>query len=300
MLKFFTQKGRLCLLCKVMFILFVVSILMSLTTFMAQASNFSSLQKLSKTDYQWIGERIFQNEAASKTKYLTHWGRGEDFPSFGIAHFIWFPQGVDAPFQQTFPAMYRYVSQQTPAPAWLQALAEEAGSSKSFYAPWQIKSGFDAEQQSPKLESLRRWLLSSKQAQAEFVVLSFQQRWQTAMQSYSDDERQRLTLRLKQLMSFKQGLFAVVDYFNFKGLGLKGKEQYQGEYWGLISVFEQMEATLPVNSQAKRITEEMLLNHFIEAAKQRLKLRTELAPEGRNEQRWLPGWYRRLEGYRTL
>lgn len=57
-----------------------------------------ALPELSDADYRWIGSRIYQNEALGKAEYLTHWNEGEDFPSLGIGHFIWFPKGIDAPF----------------------------------------------------------------------------------------------------------------------------------------------------------------------------------------------------------
>ena len=41
----------------------------------------------------------------------------------GIGHFIWFPEGVDAPFDESFPTMLEYVKGQVdecaPLPAWL-------------------------------------------------------------------------------------------------------------------------------------------------------------------------------------
>ena len=42
------------------------------------------LPELSDNDFDWIAARIYQNEAAGQSRYLTFWGQGEDFPSFGI------------------------------------------------------------------------------------------------------------------------------------------------------------------------------------------------------------------------
>ena len=49
------------------------------------------LPALNDSDYDWIGSRIYKNEALGKPEYLTHWNEGEDFPSLGIGHFIWRP-----------------------------------------------------------------------------------------------------------------------------------------------------------------------------------------------------------------
>ena len=91
------------------------------------------LPELSDADYDWIGSRIYQNEALGKAEYLVHWNEGEDFPSLGIGHFIWFPEGVDAPFDEQFPALVSYLREQVPGdlqmPDWLQEL-------DPFVAPW--------------------------------------------------------------------------------------------------------------------------------------------------------------------
>ena len=57
---------------------------------------------LRAADYYWIASRIYQNETGSQLRYLTHWNDGEDFPSMGIGHFIWFPEGGDAQFDESF------------------------------------------------------------------------------------------------------------------------------------------------------------------------------------------------------
>ena len=263
---------------------------------------FSSLTQLTDTDYAWIGVKIYQNEAASNPKYLTHWGKGEDFPSFGIAHFIWFPdistpQGgakkIPPPYQETFPAMFAFVSKKSPPPIWLQQLWKQStpSSRQAFNAPWQTKAQFDAAQSSSHMLSLRQWLLNTQAHQARFVVKGFQQRWADETASLSTKRLERLNQRLNNMMAFKKGLFSVVDYFNFKGLGNNPKEKYQGQSWGLISVLEGMPQAA---FEGKNST---ALMAFITSAKKQLQQRTELAPKERNESRWLKGWFKRLDGY---
>lgn len=271
-----------------------------------QVEPMAALSNLSHADYAWIGQRIFENEAASQTKFLTYWNPNEAFPSFGIAHFIWFPKGVEQPFEQTFPDMYAFVASKKMAPAWLKALWHSSKSRQQpFYAPWASKGVFDAQLDSAKMKSLRYWLQNSKGEQAQFIIQSFQQRWQETIKTMPSAEQQKLNLALQRLMEFKRGKFAVIDYFNFKGIGNNETEQYQGQPWGLISVLQVMlnklsladESVSELESKLTGLDNEMIIKEFIESAKVRLTLRTQLAPAERKEKRWLAGWFKRVERY---
>jgi hypothetical protein len=245
------------------------------------------LPQLEDADYDWIAARIFENEAASQVRYLTFWGEGEDFPSFGIGHFIWFPGSVDAPFDEQFPDMVAYVSQRVPAdnslPEWMRDLVP-------FDAPWQDKQEFDLAWSSTQMTSLRQWLQATSRWQARFIVATFEQRWQELDLPVA--QKQALTGLLQQLAGSANGLFAIIDYYNFKGLGVNPRERYQDQGWGLIQVLQAMPALqTPASAQAN------LVEQFSEAAAGRLSMRVELAPPERNEKRWLPGWLKRLQGY---
>ncbi|MDG6777949.1 hypothetical protein QCB44_04425 [Thiomicrorhabdus sp. zzn3] len=252
-----------------------------------------SIASLSTDDYQWIGQRIYQNECAGQPRYLTHWGKGEEFPSLGIGHFIWLPKGVEVPFEQTFPKLFDFVSASKPAPAWLEVLRKQSGSSADFYAPWSNRQQFEQAWSSSELSSLRDWLLQTQELQARFIVQSFEARWDKALQSLDSHEQQILTQELSKLTAFKQGQFAVIDYFNFKGIGGNSKEQYQGEGWGLIEVLHNLNR----NYDSASLNETQRLQAFVDSAKQRLELRVKLAPKERKESRWITGWFKRLDGY---
>lgn len=243
---------------------------------------------LSKSEKQWIGDRIYQNECASKVENLTYWGKGEDFPSFGIGHFIWFPPGVEVNFHETFPDMVRYVSQFKKPPQWLIDLSP-------LHSPWVSKESFDNARSSEQLKELRSWLYETKNYQLDFIIKQFLQRFSEALdENQSVKDKQYFIHLVEVLLSFKKGRFAVIDYVNFKGLG-NTKEQYKGQQWGLLSVLENMNLNIDV---LDKMPGEGILDKFILSAKSRLELRVQLAPKSRNEQRWLKGWFVRLDGYR--
>ncbi len=242
------------------------------------------LPELSDADYAWIASRIFQNETGGETRFLTYWGAGEDFPSFGIGHFLWFPGGVDAPFDETFPAMAAFVAALGEQfPTWMQDLQD-------FDAPWNSKAEFDQSWSSGDMAELRAWLERSGHLQARFIVTAFHKRWQAL--ELPAGQKSRLTSLLQQMLGSAQGLFAVVDYFNFKGLGNNPRERYQDEGWGLVQVLE----SLPPDA----LEDQNLVSLFRDAAAARLSMRVELAPAERNESRWLHGWLARLDGYLTI
>jgi hypothetical protein len=240
------------------------------------------IPELGDAEYHWIAARIFENETNGKTKYLTYWGAGEDFPSMGIGHFIWFPEGVDAPFDETFPAMLDYVSARSsecvPLPEWLRQRPPDA--------PWSDKSSFDALQDSERVASLRQWLASTAPQQAQFIVASFRQRW-NALQLDTGNKAE-LTALLQKLLDTPEGLFAVIDYYNFKGLGSNPRERYAGEGWGLVQVLGDIAAS--GNSAS-------LVEQFSNATENRLALRVANAPPERNEARWMEGWRARVASY---
>jgi len=152
------------------------------------------LPVLSDADFDWIAARIYQNEAMSQSRYLTFWGEGEDFPSFGIGHFIWFPNGVDAPFDEMFPDMVAFVKQRSISnsifPAWMNDLTP-------FHAPWTDKQQFDQAWSSSEMMELRQWLEATSQLQARFIVATFAQRWRDL--ELSTGQKQPMTMMLQEM-----------------------------------------------------------------------------------------------------
>lgn len=250
----------------------------------ASVSVADQMRSLTDADYQWVAQKLFQNEANQNPAYLTFWSAKEPFPSLGIGHFIWMPEGVDVPFEETFPEMVAFVSAHQPPPDWLQALQD----SSQFKPPWPDRSHFQQAQTSLAMQQLRDWLLATADWQARFIVQRLSQQLAEKSQHLTQQQRSIFENHLRVLLQSKKGVFALIDYSNFKGIGLNIKETYQGEGWGLMDVLLAMPDT---------VTAETALPDFISTAKQLLKNRVKNARPGQNEAHWLPGWHRRLEGY---
>lgn len=251
-------------------------------------SSSADVSSLSHSEIEWVGHQIYRNECASKPENLIYWGDGEAFPSLGIGHFIWYPEGVQGRFHETFPDMLNFVRKYKSPPEWLRSL-------NPVKAPWASKQALLDSTESNQYKALQTWLLETQAYQARFITLQFQERLNRYFQTHPDKKITHSPL-VKRLMSFKEGRFALIDYANFKGVG-NVKEQYQGQQWGLISVLDQL---MNENEPRRLTTNNMeLLSQFVNAAKQRLQLRVELAPAERNEKRWIKGWFKRIDGYKT-
>ncbi len=256
-----------------------------------------SLPALDPADYHWIASRIYRNETGGELRQLTYWGEGEDFPSLGIGHFIWFPAGVDAPFDESFPPLLEYLQKNggvcARPPAWLAAM-------NPVDAPWHSKQQFDDALDSQQMLELRAWLASTADAQAQYIAASFVHRWNAlklpaekpASEELPNGNKDVLTALLEQLVGTRQGMFAVIDYYNFKGLGTNTRERYNGEGWGLVQVLRDT-----VRRQASANAAPRALEDFVQSAASRLTQRVENAPPERKEAKWLPGWLHRVNAY---
>jgi hypothetical protein len=237
--------------------------------------------KLSLQQLEVIAKKIEHNETGGQDKFLLYWSEAEEFPSFGIGHFIWIPENVDVPFESTFYSMQAFVSAKHPAPNWVNRLK----------APWSNRAEFQLALQQCRLEDLRVWLLETKPLQAEFIVSRFEQRLAKVLNAFDPPQRESIKQKIQGLALIESGVFAMVDYANFKGFGDHPHERYQGEGWGLIQVLESM----PAGLQA-----EQALEAFVRSAKNRLDKRIALSPLERNEMRWRIGWHRRLDQYQSV
>lgn len=237
---------------------------------------------LEPAQLDWVGQKIFQNECAGKLECLVHWNAGEAFPSLGIGHFIWYPQGVEGRFVESFPKLIQYMTQrQAPVPDWLVNL-------DPFDAPWPDRQAFLGEEDSTRVAELREFLAGTQGLQAEFIFRRAKDSLEKVIRAAPRDRREDVRSLLADLSSTPGGVYALMDYVNFKGEGLAATERYQGEGWGLLQVLLNMETGRGKTS----------LTAFREAAGEVLTRRALHAENPIERERWLPGWLHRLDTYR--
>jgi len=230
----------------------------------------------------WVGQQVFRNECSGKRRCLVHWNQSEDFPSLGIGHFIWYPQGVDRGFVESFPDLVRFMAERkVRIPDWLREL-------EPFDAPWPDRAAFLEDEGSPRVEELRAFLADTREVQARYIFRRASASMARVVESAPPEQRRDLVARLKSLVSTPGGIYALMDYVNFKGEGLADGEQYQGQGWGLLQVLQAMSPSAGATA----------LDQFRVAAAQVLSRRAANAANPVERERWLPGWLKRVETYR--
>ncbi|MCX5789451.1 MAG: hypothetical protein NTX64_13240 [Elusimicrobia bacterium] len=227
-----------------------------------------------------IAYRICDNETGGVPGVLTHWNRGEEFASLGIGHFIWYPEGRRGPFQESFPRVLSYLEEHgVKLPAWLKLRPP---------CPWPDRRSFFADIDSPRMLELRALLQSTVYLQGRFMADRLQTALPKMLAVTPRTLRPKVLSRFKALSAQKQGLYALVDYVNFKGEGLSPPERYKHRGWGLLQVLVQMRGD-PEGPEA--------VAEFSRSAGRVLARRVRNSPPERRESRWLAGWRKRLRTY---
>lgn len=234
-----------------------------------------------------IGHQIFLNECGGKTEKLVWWNEREDFASLGIGHFIWYPKGIKGPFEETFPFLLAFLDDRgVQLPDWLK---------KSPCCPWNshqdfLENALDIPRSGyTKKKELQHLLSETISLQAAFIVKRFEQTLQQLFLDLSPQEKQDLLKKIESIGSSSQGKYALIDYLHFKGAGTAQTERYCGQGWGLRQLLQEM----PGNAKDPLLA-------FAETAKRMIKRRVQHAPRERHEERWLPGWLKRIDSYGTL
>jgi hypothetical protein len=226
-----------------------------------------------------IGVKIWKNECGGTLDGLTYWNKNENFPSLGIGHFIWYPAEKRDRFVEGFPPLLAYLkSEKVNIPAWLQS---------TDACPWNSRDEFYADINSPKMKELRQFLYDTRHLQAIFIANRLENALPQMIEKLSPSEKDKITATFNRLANDPQGLYALIDYVNFKGEGTSPSETYKGQGWGLLQVLQE----IPASSTN-------LVADFVESAKKVLTQRVKNSPPERNEEKWLKGWSNRLETYR--
>jgi hypothetical protein len=267
------------------FIAFFVLSVVSISPALSQgATPHSPVIHIPEHEAEVIGQKIWLNETGGKLENLIVWNTGESFASLGIGHFIWYPQGQEGPFQESFPELLQFLQNKNIVlPSWLHPNSD---------CPWKTKEDFFHKASGVEMHDLQTLLTQTIPQQTQFLI----QRLESAVpkiltQLPTEEERVHVQRQFYRVASTPTGLYALVDYVNFKGEGIAPTERYQGQGWGLLQVLQQMpgDSSNPVFEFADAA--EIVLTRGVKNA----------PPERREiENRWLSGWKARLTTYRQF
>jgi hypothetical protein len=226
-----------------------------------------------------IGRKIWQNESGGRVEGLTAWNAGEEFPSLGIGHFIWYPSNFDGPFEESWPAFVRFAESRGLRPPEI---------ARGRHAPWPSRERFQADFNRPEMKQLRRWLADHIEVQTDFIIARSRAALPRILAAAPPDSRARIRANYQKVAATPNGTYALIDYVNFKGEGVKKSERYRGRGWGLLQVLETMR-DVPAGRPAAA--------EFAAAAKRVLDRRIANSPPDRGESRWRAGWHNRCDTY---
>ncbi len=237
---------------------------------------------LSDRDALYIGKKIWKNECGGTIEGLTSWNKGEEFASLGIGHFIWYPKGQKVRYYESFPLVMKYFEELgIEKPAWLHSSAR---------CPWPNREAFMRDMDSRRMQELRNLLARTIPHQARYMAKRLENSLPNMLKHLDDPrDRDRVRFQFHRVASHPHGIYALMDYVNFKGEGLKPQEEYNGHRWGLMQVLKTMRGR---ESGAAALAE------FSDAAIYVLTRRAKNAPSGRDEMKWVPGWRNRCLTYR--
>lgn len=257
---------------------------------------------LSKEELKKIGQQIFLNETGGNIEYLIFWNKLEAFPSLGVGHFIWLTKHHPAFKKGAFPLLVHFYLhngfQKKDLPKLMQ--------NHPHYCPWNTREEMYKlyKNKDPDILSLRSFLLETFDVQILFILRKFRESVVEMMAV--TDYPEHLQKQLHRMMKTRGGYYPLIDYANFKGIGLHGSDtpdgangtpsyplkQAYGSYgWGLRQVLIEMKG---------EETGQAALKEFARSAIFVLKKRIEnAAKEGKDESHFLRGWLIRISTYKT-
>ncbi len=229
-----------------------------------------------------IGNLIWQNECSKRKDLLVFWNKNEPFPSLGIGHFIWYPEGQKKEYTEQFPALCTYLKQHNVTlPQWLEA-------SLSKGAPWHSRNAFLKDIQ--RTNELRELLACTIPLQAQFIIDNFESEWPNILNVVPRKHKKSVKKKHELLKATPHGMYALIDYINFKGTGLNPKERVNGKGWGLMHVLIQMPDSIAQDTAPRSfaLTAAQLLIERMQGDRPQYKLAN-----------FLNGWMKRLSTYYT-
>ncbi|MDR3550981.1 MAG: hypothetical protein P4L31_06215, partial [Candidatus Babeliales bacterium] len=152
--------------------------------------------------------------------------------------------------------------------------------------PWKTKDEFFAQFNTPKMVELRQLLASTIDLQTAFILNRFSHTLNNILAATKKNKRTHVTTQYHRISNSPNGLYALIDYVNFKGEGINKNEQYNNQGWGLLQALETMNGSGNSNAIAE----------FTLVTKKLLSDRVNNAPK-KNEDRFLLGWHNRINTY---
>lgn len=243
---------------------------------------YAQYDALSPADVDNIGAKVFKNECASRDICLIDWNVREEFASLGIGHFIWYPTAQKGPFDESFPYLLEYIRNQGKSlPAWLDVQPIPL-------CPWESREDLLANRHSDQAQELYDFLKATKREQSEFLVKRLLDALPKLLLGREFPVQERISQQFYRIASTPQGIYVLIDYINFKGLGVKETERYNDQGWGLLHILTAMKG-----EEGGRAA----LEEFVMIAELALNERVNNSPIDRQEQKWLPGWKNRIKSY---
>jgi len=237
---------------------------------------------VSEKDLGLIGDMVFFNECGEKFDLIVCWNEGEDFMSLGLGHFIWYQKDKDNRFEESFPKLLNFMRQKgRNIPTWLEDMEHNG-------YPWKNRQELLQNLHKDDLAKLRRFLHDTLPLQALFLFERLNDALPKMLKVAGPDSVKNVEYQFCRLANTAGGVYALVDYVNFKGEGVLQNESYNEVGWGLLQVLENMSG---------RDGDISALNEFVLNAKKLLKQRVLNTPAGIDESRWLSGWEKRLDSY---
>lgn len=229
-----------------------------------------------------LGNKIWQNECNKSEKKIVWWNKGEPCASLGIGHFLWFPRTKSKKFTETFPSLVAFlIEKKAIVPEWLATKPQQP-------CPWKSYEDFVQHSTSTQAQELRTLLTKTVALQAEFILQRAEKALPSIIRLTAEEKRAHVKQQFHRMTSSTRGIYALVDYINFKGEGINPKEQYAGHGWGLRHILQQMNGT-EMGADA--------LKEFAHMAKKVLEQRVAHAPDQKMEVSHLNGWKNRIDAY---
>jgi len=237
---------------------------------------------------QKVGHQIWLNETDGNRDGITAWNAGEEFASLGIGHFLWFPAGKPAPFEESFPPLLVFLRQQNAhLPTWVDKMPIPP-------CPWTSRADFQKNFNSPQMRELRQFLLDTVAGQAQYLVVRANGAMDKILQTTPDSaERAHIITQFSRIAQASKDLYPLIDYVQFKGEGINpeetavDKQTGNRQGWGLKQVLLKMNGTA---TEPKAV-----LAEYADAAQSVLQQRVRNIPANHP---WESGWLRRVDTYR--